>query len=755
MEVKAATAQNGAKGYPALDIFRVVAAFLVVAIHTSPLLGISETGDFLFTRVLARLAVPFFFMASGFFLLPGGQRKESGARLKAFCIKIAKLYGLAILLYLPLNLYAGYFSRPGLAGQLLRDVLFNGSFYHLWYFPAVLLGSVIAWALYRYTKPAVAFAVTAALYLVGLGGDSYYGLVTRLPALHTVYDAMFRLFEYTRNGFFFAPLFILMGLYLAGRPAPAKRRTGLHATGLVLSLAAMAAEGLALQYSGALGVPRHDSMYLALPLCVWCLFCLLAGFRGKSHPTLRRFSLLVFLLHPWCIVLVRGAAKAVGLSEFIIGNSLLFYLCVCAATAVLCWLLCLLANWWRGRKTPQTPPRAWAEVDPDALTHNLHEMQSLVPAGCRVMAVVKTDAYGMGGPYVARVLQKQGVGSFAVATLAEGIALRKNGIRGEILVLGYTPPEQARLLRRYSLTQTVVDMAHARALNDTGYTLPVHIKVDTGMHRLGIPYTDIDDIAAVYALPCLRVQGIYSHHCTADSLGAKDMQFAQLQTARFEQVLAALRAQDIPYGSAHMLSTYGVLNHPEAAYDCVRVGLGLYGCLSSLHSQVSARPALQPVLSLRARVASVRTLPAGETVGYGRTWRGARSTRIATLAIGYADGVPRAIQGGHVLLHGAPAPIVGRISMDQMAVDVTDIEAVASGDVATLIGKDDAVVITAEQFAAWCGTITNEVLCRIGARVQRVYPSHPTAGKAPATQPQATPATLHKWEQQKTMHTAG
>ena len=288
---------------PVLDRFRLLAAFLAVCNHTAPLAGLAPEADFWLTRVLARIAVPFFLMVSGYFLSQDGWR-GTGRFLK----RTLTLYAAAVLLYLPLNWYNGGFSPL----EWLKKLLIDGTLYHLWYFPAVLLGVVIARGLARLGLPA-ALAAALLLYLIGLGGDSYYGLTAQLPALDALYGGLFRLCSYTRNGLFLAPLFLLLGA------AGVRLGRGISALGTLLSLAGMSLEAFWLR---AQGWPRHDSMYLFLPLTMLFLFSLLLnGGRGQDR-TARRLSLLIYLLHPWSIVLVRGAAKLTGLEALLIQNSL-------------------------------------------------------------------------------------------------------------------------------------------------------------------------------------------------------------------------------------------------------------------------------------------------------------------------------------------------------------------------------------------------------------------------------------------------
>lgn len=347
-----------------------------------------------------------------------------------------------------------------------------------------------------------------------------------------------------------------------------------------------------------------------------------------------------------------------------------------------------------------------------------------MPEGCRFMAVVKANAYGHGDVFVARHLNRLGIFDFAVATLEEGIALRQNNILGTILILGHTPPQAVPLLLRYDLTQTVVDFGHGQALGQAaqmaGQVLKVHIKIDTGMHRLGLSPADPQQLEVLMANDALQVTGMFTHLCCCDSLAPDDRSFTQAQIAQFMTLVDALKARGLAVPPIHIQSSYGLINAPGLPCSYARIGIMMYGCFSQKDPQLIAIPDLWPVLSLHSYIASIRHLHAGDTVGYGRTFRAQKDRTIAVIPAGYGDGYPRSISGkGFVLIHGQRAPIIGRICMDQMTVDISGIPNVQTGDAAVLIGRQGREEIRAEELAGWADTITNEILCRLGTRIRR------------------------------------
>jgi len=696
---------SGARGAK-LDWFRVLFAVLVVAIHTDPLETVFPVGNLILTRIIARVAVPFFFMATGYFLRDALEEGGLGRTLKKLC-----LYDLAAMaLYLPLNFYSGDFQNLTVGG-FLRDVFLDGTFYHLWYFPAVILGVLLVRECVRVLGWRRTGIVVAVLYGIGLGGDSWYGLAVRVPGVQAVYDWLFSWMDQTRNGLFFAPMYLWLGGSLT-RWRPDRSAWGV---GLLLSGCVLLAESLLLHQAQ---VCRFDSMYLALvPVCL-CLFGLLTTGNTGNCKALRIFSLLIYVVHPWCIVVLRAGGRFLGLWGLLVENRVAHYLLVCLLSMVLSAAgTAIWMRLWPGKSRPETvPARAWLEIDRVALAHNAMALERRLPQGCELMAVVKADGYGHGALPVAQTLTHAGVRAFAVATLDEGIALRRGGIRGEILILGETPAQAAKQLKRYDLIQTVVDSAHAQSLENAGIRIRVHLAVDTGMHRLGIPAWDIDAMERVFQSPNLRVEGMFSHLCAADSDEEGDMAFTQGQIDAFFLAVEALKARGLDPGKLHLQASSGILRWQGLCCDYARAGIALYGVASGGEPLPED---LRPVLTLRARVASVRDLLPGDSAGYGRAYCPDTPRRIAAVTIGYADGVSRCYaQGGQVLLHSRRVPIVGRICMDQLLIDVTDVPETGPGDVVTLLGQDGDDSITAMEMARVCGTITNEILSRLHVREQ-------------------------------------
>ncbi|WP_407269099.1 serine racemase VanT catalytic subunit [Radiobacillus sp. PE A8.2] len=698
-----------------LDQFRLISALLIVAIHTSPLISYSASADFILTCIIGRVAVPFFIMVTGYFMyshIKNGDKQY----LVSFCKKIAVIYLISIILYLPLNMYAGYFNNPIVFDQVVKDILVNGTFYHLWYLPALLLGVPLVAIIMVRIKLLPMLIIASFFYLVGLLGDSYYGLIENINILEGIYEAIFNIADYTRNGLFYVPIFLVIGALISRQ----KLQLSLFKSsiGLFLSTVFLLAEGLLLD---SFSLQRHDSMYVMLVPCMYFLFLVLQQVPGRSNKELRSLSLIIYIIHPWMIVIVRGVAKLIEQQAILVTNSVIHY----AAVSILSFIaaLLLLFVWKRLQKqVPASDSRAWIEVDLDALHHNVLSLQGILPNQSKLMAVVKANAYGHGDIPVAKALNRAGIDVFAVATVAEGVNLRTHGVKGEILILGYTNPRDIPCLNQYRLTQTVVDVTHAETLNASGYKIKVHIKIDTGMHRLGVCATDIEAIQHIYNCENLIVKGVFSHLSDSDSLSSNDVSYTNKQITCFFDTLKDLRSKGCSVGKVHIQGSYGILNYPELPCDYARAGIAIYGVLST-NDKTRAEVALKPVLALKARIASIRNIDAGESIGYARQYTASSNMKIATVTIGYADGIPRNLAegNGYVLVHEQKAPIIGRICMDQFTIDVTHINEVKANDIVTLIGIDGGMQIQCEDVAAKCGTISNEILSRLGERLGKIY----------------------------------
>jgi serine/alanine racemase len=269
--------------------------------------------------------------------------------------------------------------------------------------------------------------------------------------------------------------------------------------------------------------------------------------------------------------------------------------------------------------------------------------------------------------------------------------------------------------------QTVIDLPYAEALEQYGQKIKVHLAVDTGMHRLGEPCENIENLCKMFCLLNLIIEGIYTHLCADDTEAPEDKAFTLEQSRVFYDVVSQLGERGFGYPKTHLLASYGLLNYPELGGDYARVGLAIYGVLSTRADMERCPLPLRPVLSVKARVTTLKALRKGEAAGYGLQFVADRDTRIAVLSIGYADGVPRALSCGvgSVLIHGRRAPIAGRICMDQTLVDISGVPDVKAGDVAVIIGQSGEEQITACDLAEQTGTISNEILSRLGQRLER------------------------------------
>lgn len=368
--------------------------------------------------------------------------------------------------------------------------------------------------------------------------------------------------------------------------------------------------------------------------------------------------------------------------------------------------------------------RVWAEIDLDALRHNIAQVRSAI-GGRRLLFAIKADAYGHGLREIARAA-RDGVDAFGVASVEEGVSCRQAGVRDQpVLILSPVAEKEIPALFEYRLMPTVSDEQFAIALAQEAQrrqtVLPVHIEVDTGMGRTGVSLNQaLEFITRIVALPGINLAGVFTHFPAADT----DINFTRAQVTAFNKLIEQLAEHGITGFLRHAANSAGCLNIPEAQLDMVRPGLMLYGIMPlSYHFGHRQAPfTLKPVMSLRSRIVSLREVPAGTSISYERTYFTSRTSKIAVISAGYGDGYPHSLTNrGYCLLHGRKVPVVGNVSMDLTMLDVTDVPEAKLGDTVTLLGAADSQKICANELALLAGTIPYEIICRISPRVPRIY----------------------------------
>jgi len=363
----------------------------------------------------------------------------------------------------------------------------------------------------------------------------------------------------------------------------------------------------------------------------------------------------------------------------------------------------------------------WAEVDLSAIRENIRSIRARVGRHVRIMPAVKADAYGHGAVPVSRACLEAGADALGVACVEEGIELREAGIRAPILILGCSEPDTAEEIIRYEIVSTCCDERFAKALSEAavrqGKAATVHVKIDTGMGRIGIPPEDaVSFFQTLAALPGIAVEGIFTHFACSDEA---DRSFTLSQISTFAKVVTALKRSGFAKLIAHASNSGGILGYPEADFDAVRPGIMIYGHYPS--ADVPASVPVREVLTLKSRIVFLKQVKAGTCVSYGRTCKLKRDSVVATLPIGYADGYSRSLSNvGEAVVRGFRVPVIGRVCMDQILIDVTDVPVVQLGDEVILYGGGYDF-LSATKIAEKIGTISYEVLCNIGKRVPRVY----------------------------------
>ena len=371
--------------------------------------------------------------------------------------------------------------------------------------------------------------------------------------------------------------------------------------------------------------------------------------------------------------------------------------------------------------------RTWAQIRLDAIQQNYRTIAASLSSGSRIMAVVKADAYGHGACWSARALREAGATWFGVSNLDEALQLRSAGITEPILILAYTPPEEAARLAAFSITQTILTREYAAALSaqaqKAGVHVRAHVKLDTGMSRIGLLYQHsgeqetLDDIEAICHLPHVTAEGIFTHFASADE--TEGDAYTRQQFALFMEALSRLEQRGIRFSLRHCCNSAATLRYPEMHLDMVRPGIILYGLAPA--AWMEGILPLEPAMELKTVISMIKRVPPHTPVSYGRTFSTGRQTAVATVPIGYADGYPRCLSNrAHMLVGGQKAPVIGRICMDQCMLDVTGIDA-QEGMLVTVFGKDGSALLPVEEFAALSGTINYETVCLIGKRVPRIF----------------------------------
>ena len=373
--------------------------------------------------------------------------------------------------------------------------------------------------------------------------------------------------------------------------------------------------------------------------------------------------------------------------------------------------------------------RFWAEIDINAAEKNFNLIKSKLAPSTKLCCVVKANAYGHGAVYLSKLYENLGADFFAVSNIEEAMQLRNNGIKTPILILGYTPTSCASILAENNISQSVFSYSYAKELSASakadGVNVKIHIKLDSGMGRIGfdsIHDTDktVETIADVCNMEGLVREGIFTHFALADD-GTDGAEFTKLQYERFTDITNKLASKNIEFEIKHCANSATTFEYPEYHLDMVRVGVVLYGVAPS--NKVRGCEELTPVMSLKSVISMIKEIEQGDTVSYGCTFKADKKTKIATAPVGYADGFWRsnATNGTQMLIRGQRVNIVGRVCMDQLMLDVTDVKGVREGDYITLIGTDKNETITADELAKNNGTIGYEMICAIGERVPRFH----------------------------------
>ena len=367
--------------------------------------------------------------------------------------------------------------------------------------------------------------------------------------------------------------------------------------------------------------------------------------------------------------------------------------------------------------------RSWIEINTKNLEYNINKIKQIIPKTTQIMAVVKANAYGHDSIIISKKLQEIGINDFAVATLPEAIKLRENNITGNILILGYTEPEELQKVIDNNIMQTIVDNDYAKSVLKANLQgkLKCHVKINTGMNRIGEFYDDFAALSEIYQNPALQIKGTFTHLCVSDSDKIEDINFTKEQINRFDKAIEFIKNQGLNPGKLHTQASYGTINYTNCKYDYVRMGILMYGINASYDCYNKNNVDFKPVMAVKSKVTSIKYINPEETVSYGRTFKADNKIKIASVGIGYADGVPRALSNILIVkINNKKYHQIGRICMDQLMIEINDENPIAIGDEVILIDPNESKDLTLEDWAKLTNTITDEIICQFTTRLKRI-----------------------------------
>ena len=367
--------------------------------------------------------------------------------------------------------------------------------------------------------------------------------------------------------------------------------------------------------------------------------------------------------------------------------------------------------------------RSWIEINTKNLEYNINQIQKIIPNKTQIMAVVKANAYGHDSIIISKKLQKIGIKDFAVATATEALELRQNNITENILILGYTEIEELQTLINNNIMQTIVDNNYAKQILKANLKgkLKCHIKINTGMNRIGEQYNNFNEIKEIYQNPSLQIEGTFTHLSVSDSKKLEDIEFTKEQVNRFNKTIKFIKQQGLNQGKIHTQASYGIINYPELEYDYVRLGILMYGINASYDCYNKNNIDFKPVMTVKSKVTSIKTIEPEDSVSYGRTYTAKSPTTIATIGIGYADGVPRSLSNKLIVkINNKKYKQIGRICMDQLMIEINNKDQISIGDEVILIDPNETKDLTLEDWAKLTNTITDEIICQFTTRLKRI-----------------------------------